>query len=66
MDLLAAASTIKAQISDSMARQRAWGTNNAFINGDTGSDMRGMSEEQIADDLAEGMAMKITRQGGNY
>lgn len=58
-------SKLHAQIEDSMKRQAEWGTDN-FIGGPDGTDLRGMSEDELAQYFAELMGQGITRQGGNY
>lgn len=58
-------SKLHAKIEDSMERQTEWGTDN-FIGGPDGTDLRGMSEDELAQYFAELMGQGITRQGGNY
>lgn len=58
-------SKLHAKIEDSMERQAEWGTDN-FIGGPDGTDLRGMSEDELAQYFAELMGQGITRQGGNY
>lgn len=40
-------SLLHSQIEESMARQEEWGTDN-FIGGPDGTDLRGMSEDELA------------------
>lgn len=57
--------TLHAQIADSNERQKEWGTDN-FIGFDDETDVRGMTEDELTQELVEQMGLGIIRQGGNY
>lgn len=58
-------SLLHSQIEESMARQEEWGTDN-FIGGPDGTDLRGMSEDELAQYFAGQLGQGIERQRGNY